>query len=315
MRLVFCGTPQFAVPTLKALCEAGHQVPLVLSQPDRPSGRGLEMQSSPVKQFALAQGIELLQPQKIRCNPELENRLRALEPDAIVVVAYGRLIPPWMLALPRHGNLNLHASLLPKYRGAAPIQWAIANGETETGVTSMRIDEGLDTGDILLQESISIAPDQTSIDLSPMLAELGAQVMVRTLVLLEKGTLQATPQDADRATLAPILTKEDGRIDWQRTASEIYNRWRGFTPWPGAFCFLRGKKLSLHALRGANTGEISALPEQKPGGLIQRGSQLYAACGCGSWLELLEAQLEGKRRMPVADFLRGTAIAVEERLV
>jgi methionyl-tRNA formyltransferase len=314
MRLVFCGTPQFAVPTLKALCDAGHEVPLVLSQPDRPSGRGLEVQSSPVKQFASARGIELLQPRNIRHNPELENRLRALVPDAIIVVAYGRLVPPWMLALPRHGNLNLHASLLPKYRGAAPIQWAIANGEIETGVTSMRIDEGLDTGDILLQESIPIAPDQTAIGLSPMLAELGAQVMLRTLALLEKGALQATPQDASRATLAPILVREDGRIDWQRTAFEIYNRWRGFTPWPGAFCFLRGKKLSLHALRVANAGEIPPPTEPVSGTLLQHGGRLYAACGNGSWLELLEVQMEGKRRMPIADFLRGAAIAVEERL-
>lgn len=314
MRLVFCGTPQFSVPTLKALCGAGHEIPLVLSQPDRPSGRGLELQFSPVKQFAQAQGIELLQPQKIRSNPELEERLRAIQPDAIIVVAYGRLIPPWMLALPHHGNLNLHASLLPKYRGAAPIQWAIANGETETGVTAMRMDEGLDTGDILLQERVSIRPDQTSVELSAVLAEVGAQLMVKTLALLEQNNLQPTPQEGSRATLAPILAKEDGHIDWQRSAAEIYNRWRGFTPWPGAFCFLRGKKLSLHAMRVAQSGEISPRAALVPGNLFQQGTRFYVACGGDSWLELLEVQLEGKRRMPVADFLRGAAIPAEERL-
>ena len=211
MRLVFCGTPQFAVPTLKALLQAGHRVELVLSQPDRASGRGMEVQISPLKRYAEQHGLALTQPEKIRNNTELQERLRALSPDAIIIVAYGRLIPPWMLALPKYGNLNVHASLLPKYRGAAPIQWAVANGETETGVTTMRIDEGLDTGDVLLQERVPISPQQTSVELSPVLAEVGAELMVRTLAGLEQGTLQAAKQDSTKATLAPILQREDGR--------------------------------------------------------------------------------------------------------
>ena len=249
MRLVFCGTPQFAVPTLEALLGAKHSVELVLAQPDRTSGRGLEVQISPVKQFALNRELPLMQPEKIRNNPELQQRLIQIAPDAIVVVAYGRLIPPWMLALPHYGNLNLHASLLPKYRGAAPIQWAVANGETETGLTTMHLDEGLDTGDVLLQQRVPIAPDQTAVELSPILAAVGAELMVRTLAGLEAGTVHSVPQDSSHATLAPILTREDGGIDWNRPAAQIYNRWRGFHPWPGAFTFFREKKLSLHSMR------------------------------------------------------------------
>src|SRR5487761_477976 len=189
MRLVFCGTPQFAVPTLEAILQAGHIVDLVLSQPDRPSGRGLELQRSAVKRLALARGLPIEQPEKIRNNAELQSRLQALAPDAILVVAYGRLIPPWMLALPRYGTLNLHGSLLPKYRGAAPIQWAVANGETVTGVTTMRIDEGLDTGDILLQKEMVISSEDTAETLSPKLAAIGADLMAETLRGLEAGTI------------------------------------------------------------------------------------------------------------------------------
>jgi methionyl-tRNA formyltransferase len=311
MRLVFCGTPQFAVPTLEALLNAGHTVELVLSQPDRASGRGLEVQFSPVKQFALGHGLALMQPEKIRANSELQAHLIRLAPEAIVVVAYGRLIPAWMLGLPRHGNLNLHASLLPKYRGAAPIQWAVANGEIETGVTTMRIDEGLDTGEMLLQERVPISPDQTSMELSPILAAVGAGLMARTLAGLAEGTLQATPQDASAATLAPILRREDGRIEWSRPAAEIYNRWRGFQPWPGAFAYFRGKKLSIHSMRVA---ECHVPADATLGALARDGNRLLAACGEGTELELLELQLEGKRRMPVEAFLNGVALAPGERL-
>ncbi len=311
MRLIFCGTPQFAVPTLDALLSAGHDVPLVLSQPDRPSGRGMEVQLSPIKQFALAHGLELMQPEKIRNNPELQERLTALQPDAILVVAYGRLIPPWMLTLPRHGNLNLHASLLPKYRGAAPIQWAIANGEAETGVTTMRIDEGLDTGDILLQERVPILPKQTAVELSPILAQVGAALMVRTLAELERGSLPGTVQNNSDATLAPILKREDGCVDWRRNARQIYDRWRGFQPWPGAYSSFRGKKLGLNSICVADG---SAFPAALPGKLLRDAGNLFVGCGDGTWLELVEVQLEGKRRMPVADFLNGVALTPDERL-
>jgi methionyl-tRNA formyltransferase len=252
----------------------------------------------------------LAQPEKIRNNPELRQRLEELSPDAIIIVAYGRLIPPWMLTLPRHGNLNVHGSLLPKYRGAAPIQWAVANGETETGITTMRIDEGLDTGDILLQQRVPILPEQTAVELSPVLAAVGAELMVRTLAGLEQGTLQAMQQDSTQATLAPILQRDDGRIDWSRTAQQIFNRWRGFQPWPGAFTSFRGKKLILHAMQvipGA-TGNAA------PGTLLRQGNQVRVACGQGTWLDPLELQMEGKRRMPVEAFLHGFSFADSERL-
>ena len=313
MRLVFCGTPQFAVPTLEALLNAGHAVDLVLSQPDRASGRGLEVRFSPVKQFAEQHGLALRQPEKIRNNPELKQQLKELAPDAIIIVAYGRIIPPWMLTLPRYGNVNLHASLLPKYRGAAPIQWAIADGETETGVTTMLIDEGLDTGNILLQQRVPISPDDTSVELSPILSAVGAELMVRTLDGLEQGTLRPVPQDASRATLAPILQREDGRIDWSRTARQIYDRWRGFQPWPGAFTMFREKKLILHSVQVA-TGN-ACLPQGVPFGTIVRsGSRLLIVCGERTCLDVLEVQVEGKRRMTVQAFLNGVAFADGERM-
>src|SRR4051812_5037522 len=214
MDLVFCGTPQFAVPTLQALVDAGHQVRLVVTQPDRPSGRGMELAIPPVKQLAVKLGLPVTQPEKIKSNAEFRAQLEAIAPRAIIVVGYGRIVPQWMLDLPPLGNLNLHASLLPKYRGAAPIQWAIAHGETVTGVTTMRIDAGLDTGDILLQQEIEIGPDDTSETISPPLADIGADLMVVTLRGLRAGTLPARPQDDSEATLAPILLKEDGRIDF-----------------------------------------------------------------------------------------------------
>jgi len=312
MRLVFCGTPQFAVPTLEALLGSSHTVEFVIAQPDRPSGRKLEVQPGAVKQLAQQSGIAVAQPEKIRSNQALQQQLKTIAPDAIVVVAYGRLIPPWMLELPPHGNLNLHASLLPKYRGAAPIQWAIANGEKETGVTTMRIDAGLDTGDILLQESVRIAPEQTSVILSPVLASVGARLMLQTLDRLEAGTLQPQPQDHELATHAPILQREDGRIDFTKNAGQIYNRWRGFQPWPGAFCFLRGKKLTVHAM------QVAGAPAQRdnslPGALTRDGHRLFAGCGASTSIELLELQMEGKRRMPVDAFLNGFSFIPGERL-
>src|SRR5271165_816587 len=228
MILVFCGTPRFAVPTLEKLVEAGHSVPLVVTQPDRPRGRGMEMAFSPVKEAALRLALPVIQPDKIKVNEGFRAQLSALKADAIIVVGYGRIIPQWMIDLPRFGNLNLHASLLPKYRGAAPIQWAIASGESVTGVTTMRIDAGLDTGDILLQRELPIAADDTAETLGPKLAAVGAELIVETLRGLENGDVHAVAQEHLRASLAPILRKEDGRIDFHRTAAEIYNRLRGF---------------------------------------------------------------------------------------
>src|SRR5271168_259752 len=243
--LIFCGTPRFAVPTLEGLVDAGFRVRLVVTQPDRPKGRGLEIVASPVKQSALKLNLPITQPDRIKSNDEFRAQLTGLKPDAIIVVGYGRIVPQWMLDLPPLGNLNLHASLLPKYRGAAPIQWAIARGEIVTGVTTMRIDAGLDTGDILLQQELPIAPADTAETLAPHLAEIGAALMAETLRELQAGSIQPRPQDNSQSTLAPILKKEDGLIDFSRPAAEIFNRMRGFQPWPGAYTKFRGKNLQI----------------------------------------------------------------------
>jgi methionyl-tRNA formyltransferase len=301
MVLVFCGTPEFAVPTLKKLAENGHQVRLAVTQPDRPSGRGKELASPPVKQAAQALGLPVVQPDKIKNNQEFRAQLESLPADAIIVVGYGRIIPKWMIDLPRHGNINLHASLLPKYRGAAPIQWAIARGETVTGVTTMRIDEGLDTGDILLQEEAAIDPEDTAETLAPRLARIGAELMAETLRGLEHSTIQPRKQNNQEATLAPILEKEEGRIDFRRNAAEILNRLRGFQPWPGAFTGFRGRNLSLHRVRLAGYG----MGPLAPGEMKVAGHDLFLGCGEGTALQVLELHPEGKRRMSAKDFIQG----------
>lgn len=308
MKLVFCGTPQFALPTLQQLLATGHSIELVVTQPDRVRGRDQAPSPPPVKILAEQSGLSVVQPEKIKNNPDFRARLEAIQPDAIIVVAYGRIIPDWMLNLPRWGNINLHASLLPKYRGAAPIQWAVANGETVTGATTMRIDQGLDTGDMLLQRSLPIGPDQTAEQLFPLLAESGAGLMRETLEGVEAGTIQPIPQDNAAASLAPILEREDALVDFTRTAAVIYNRWRGFQPWPGAYTIFRGKKLTLHRLLPA--GSTPAPPAE----MMLEGNRLFVAAGSSTRLELLEVQMEGKKRLPVADFLRGAAPHPHERL-
>jgi methionyl-tRNA formyltransferase len=308
MKLVFCGTPQFAIPTLQALLAAGHAIELVVTQPDRVRGRDQDPSPPPVKVLAEQAGLPVAQPEKIKNNPDFRARLEAIRPDGIIVVAYGRIIPEWMLNLPRWGNLNLHASLLPKYRGAAPIQWAVANGESVTGATTMRIDQGLDTGDILLQRSLRVGPDQTAEQLFPLLATSGAELMIETLEGLEAGSIQPIQQDDAAASLAPILEREDALVDFARSAAVIYNRWRGFQPWPGAYTFFRGRKLTLHRL--APAGSLAA----PAGELVVEGDRLFVAAGSATRLELLEVQLEGKKRMPVADFLRGTVPQPHEKL-
>jgi methionyl-tRNA formyltransferase len=310
MKLVFCGTPEFAVGTLEAVIAAGHEVALVLTQPDRAVGRGLEMQAPPVKVAALKHGIAVLQPEKIKNNVELRERLEGIQPDAILVVAYGRIIPQWMLELPRFGNINLHGSLLPKYRGAAPIQWAVANGETTTGVTTMLLEAGLDTGPMLLARAVPIGEEETSVDLFAALAAVGSELMVETLAGLEAGTVHPQVQDHALATLAPILTREDGLVSFDRTAKEIYDRWRGFQPWPGAHTVLRGKKLILHAMRVVGDGS----PVGDVGVLGVEGERLVVGCGGGTGLELMEVQMEGKKRMAAKDFLHGFQVRSGERL-
>ena len=307
LNLVFCGTPHFAVPALERLASAGHKVHLVVTQPDRPKGRGLELVASPVKQSALKLSLPVTQPDRIKNNEDFRSQLTAFHPDAIIVVGYGRIIPQWMLNLPRHGNINLHASLLPRYRGAAPIQWAIANAETVTGNTTMRIDAGLDTGDILLQQELPIAFDDTSVSLAPRLADMGADLMLETLRGLEAGTIRPRPQDHSQATLAPILKKEDGQIDFNRTATEIYNRLRGFQPWPGAHTKFRGKNLQIWKAIPADV----SLPSAE---LKIQGNRLLLGCAQNTSLEVIELQLEGKKRMPAQAFLQGYRPNVGEKV-
>jgi methionyl-tRNA formyltransferase len=308
LKLVFCGTPEFAVPTLEAVLAAGHEVALVVTQPDRPVGRAMEMHVPPVKLAALAHHISVEQPTKIKNNPEFRALLESLRPDAILVVAYGRIIPKWMLDLPPLGNINLHGSLLPKYRGAAPIQWAVANGEAVTGVTTMRIDEGLDTGEMLKAHVLPIAPEATAVDLFEALATVGAELMVETLAGLASGALFGQKQEESLATHAPILSREDGAIDFGRTARRIYDRWRGFQPWPGAYTSLRGKKLIVHRMR------IEPALSVPQGELLVDRELLFMGCAEETAVELLEVQLEGKRKMSAAEFLRGHQVRSGERL-
>ena len=308
MDVVFCGTPQFAVPTLEKLVCAGFRVQLVVTQPDRPSGRGMEVTASPVKRAAEGSGLPIIQPEKIKTNQEFRSRLEGIAPEAIIVVGYGRIIPQWMIDLPRLGNINLHASLLPKYRGAAPVQWAIAQGEELTGVTTMRIDAGLDTGDILLQSEERIRPEDTALTLAPRLAQAGAELMISTLAGLRGGAIAPKSQDHTRATLAPILKREDGQIDFLRSAKEAWNRLRGFQPWPGAFTRFRGKTLQLHNAKPAASVPAEAAHFATEGGRLFLGFAGHTA------LEILEVQVEGKKRMAAQDFIHGYKPRADEVL-
>lgn len=306
MRLVFCGTPEFAVPTLKALLVAGHDLRLVVSQPDRPVGREHKIAPTPVKQTALEVGLPVVQPEKIRNNEEFRAQLEAVRPDAIIVVAYGRIIPPWMLTFPRLGCINLHASLLPKYRGAAPIQWAVAMGEQITGNTTMLLEEGLDTGPILMQRTHAIGPKQTAAELFPILAEEGAPMVVETLDGLANGTVHPKAQNGADATHAPTLTRDDGRMNFAEcTALQLYNRWRGFQPWPGAFTTLNGKKLIVHRMAVAGQFGYGKAQRAQAGEVQMENGRIFVACAKETWVELVEVQLEGKKRLLAAEFLRG----------
>jgi methionyl-tRNA formyltransferase len=308
MKLVFCGTPQFAVPSLEQLAASGFDVQLVVTQPDRPQGRGMELAAPPVKQAAQKLRLPITQPEKIKKNEDFQQQLTLLAPDAIIVVGYGRIIPPWMLTLPPHGNINVHGSLLPKYRGAAPIQWAIASGERVTGVTTMLLNEGLDTGDILMQRELPILPDDNSLTLSPRLADLGASLLVETLRGLEARSIRPVPQDHSRATLAPILKKEDGEMDFTRTADEISNRLRGFQRWPGAFTKFRGKNLKVIKARPAE-----AAMQLAPRELRVVGETLLVGCD-GQALELREVQPEGKKMISAREFISGYRLVPGEKL-
>ena len=303
MRLVFMGTPAFAVPTLERAVEAGHEVAAVFTQPDRPKGRGQKDAMPAVKEAALRLGLPVDQPERIR-RPEVVEQLRALAPDAVVVVGYGQILPQAILDIPPKGIINVHASLLPKYRGAAPIQWAIARGETHTGVTTMRIDAGLDTGDMLLKWETEIGPEETAVELGDRLAVAGADLLVQTLE--ELSSIVPKMQDDTQASYAPILKKEDGRIDWSKSAEEIVNRVRGLVPWPGCYGSLRGQRFHIWKAKTAEG-------RYQPGRLHTIGKKLYAGCE-GGVIELLEVQLEGKKRMTAAAFLNGFTLNEREVL-
>jgi len=311
MRMAFLGTPAFAVPSLEALVKAGFAVEAVFTQPDRPKGRGQQLTPSPVKEAALRLGLPVHQPERIR-RPESVELLRAMSLEAMVVVGYGQIIPQTIIDLVPIGIINVHASLLPKYRGAAPIQWAIANGETRTGVTTMRIDAGLDTGDMLLKAETEIGPEETAPELSARLAEMGARLLIETMNGLQAGTIAAEPQDHAHHSLAPILQKEDGVIDWRMPAAGIHARARGFQPWPGAYTTFRGQTLHLWQCRVAP--EL-APPGAVPGALLMPDrKRLLVACGNGTMLEIRQVQIQGRGRVDAVSFRNGQRIADNERL-
>jgi len=306
MRVVFMGTPAFAVPSLDALASAGHELLAVVAQPDRPAGRGQALREPATKVWARARGVPVLQPEKVR-DGKLAAELAALRPDALCVAAYGRILGKDLVELAPHGAVNVHGSILPRYRGAAPIQWAIASGDAETGVSIMQMDEGLDTGDVLLQRVLPVGPADTAESLGPRLAALGGVALAEALAGLAAGTIVPVRQDASNATLAPILTREDGRIDWARPAKVVHDRLRGFSPWPGAWTTLDGKVLKV--LEG-EPAPASATPQAEgawtPGAAtVVPGAGLSVPCAPGSALLVRRVQLEGKAPQAAADFANG----------
>ena len=316
MRILFCGTPQFAVPALKhLLAQTDFEIISVITQPDRPRGRGNEVSFSPVKETALAANIPVHQPEKIRA-PGAQDLLQKLSPDCIVIIAYGQIIPARLLTIPKFGWINLHASLLPKYRGAAPINWAIVNGETRTGATTMRIDAGMDTGDMLLQRELEIGPAETAPELARRLSEAGAPLMVETLRGLAAGAIAPRPQDHSKVTLAPILKKEDGHIAWTRTAQEIYNRMRGFTPWPGAYITFRGQTCHLWGVpvfKEAGTGLSFHAAGAVPGTLFVEGKNVLVSCGGTTFLRIITVKREGRKEVSAPEFANGARLKNGER--
>ncbi len=312
MRAIFLGTPEFAVPTLERMIAAGHDVIEVVTQPDRPKGRKHELTPSPVKAAALSHGIPVFQPERIRRAEPVEH-LRALAPDVMVIVGYGQIIPQSIIDIPPFGIVNVHASVLPELRGAAPIQWSIARGYARTGVTTMRIDAGLDTGDIVDTWETPVDPDETAPELSVRLAEAGADLLVRTLAALSAGTARPRPQNSARATLAPILKKEDGLIRWQSPARQIHDLIRGFQPWPGAHTSFRGQSLHLWRSRLVPPDLYPERRSLPPGALIHEEG-VFAIGGDGASLELLEVQLEGRKRMPAEVFANGHRLTQNEVL-
>jgi methionyl-tRNA formyltransferase len=317
LRLVFCGTPQFAVPSLKHLvAQPDIEIAAVITQPDRPKGRGNEITFSPVKQTALDAKIPIHQPQKIRA-PEFQPVLETLAPDAIVIIAYGQIIRTRLLTIPKLGWINLHASLLPKYRGAAPINWAIVNGEAISGLTTMRIDAGMDTGDMLLQQEIPIDANETAPELASKMSEAGGPLMLATLRGLAAGSLTGRAQNNAEATMAPILKKEDGRIDWSLSSQTIFNRMRGFAPWPGTTTTFRGQ--TCHVSGEPITGTTIPLGSHRPGELIVDQGDVtqnwLVVCGDATLLRLRTVQLEGRKQISASEFANGARLVSGDHFV
>lgn len=304
MNVVFMGTPDFAVPSLKRLEADGHTVTLVVTQADKPKGRGRVLTPPPVKAFALERGMDVFQPGKMK-DPETLARIRAAAPDVIVVVAFGRILPPALLELPRYGCVNVHGSLLPRWRGAAPIQWAVLSGDAQAGVTTMQMNAGLDTGDMLLKKERPLEPDTTAGELFDLLCEDGAELLSATLRGLEAGTLAPTPQDESLACYAPMLDKRMSRIDWTKPAETVHNQVRGLNPWPSASTLYKDKTLKIH------TSRVGGPTDQPPGTVVSL-SPLQVACGDGRALCLLDVQAEGAKRMAALDFLRGHPLEIGE---
>ncbi|MGH9699454.1 MAG: methionyl-tRNA formyltransferase [Candidatus Acidiferrales bacterium] len=311
LRIVFCGTPAFALPSLRHLAsQEDFQLESVVTQPGRPRGRGGDMSDSPVKEFALEAGIPVYQPEKMK-SESAENFFRRVAPDAAVIIAYGQIIPANLLEIPRLGWINLHASLLPKYRGAAPMQWAIVNGEKRTGVVTMRIDAGLDTGPVLLRHEAEIAPDETAPELSVRLAEAGAPLVAETLRGLDRGTLQPEAQDNAQASFAPPLKKEDGRIDWTQSFENIYNRMRGLQPWPGTFTTFRGQTCAIWG----KPAEAAAASNAEPGTIFAKGGEIIVACGGQTALRIEFLRLAGRKRVTSREFASGAHLSDGEKFV
>ncbi len=309
MKIVFMGTPPAAVLNLERILQDGHEVVGVWTQPDRPAGRGNKLSAPPVKEFALQNNLEVFQPTKIKTRESLK-LFQSHRADIAVVVAYGRILPETFLQTFPKGAINVHFSLLPKYRGAAPVNWAIARGEEKTGVTTMKMDAGLDTGDILLQRETEIGKEENAIELMQKLSNLGADLLSETLAMFDR--LTAQPQQDARATFAPIMKKEDGFIDWKKSAREISNQVRGFQPFPTSYTHLQEKKMTIWKARDVQTPNSKL---QSPGEILEaKGDELIVSCGNHSVLKILELQIEGKRRMSVRDFLNGIKISVGEIL-
>jgi methionyl-tRNA formyltransferase len=312
VRIVFLGSGAFAIPCFEELLDSGHDVAALVTQPDRGKGRGKALAPPPLKPVAQARGVPILQPRRVR-EEEAQDALRRLAPELQVVVAFGQILPPSVIGIAPRGTVNVHASLLPKLRGAAPVQWAIANGDTTTGVSTMLIDEGLDTGPVLLQRESAIRPDETAADLEPRLARLGADVLAETVRGLADGLLKPTPQDHEQATLAPLLQKEDGRLDWARTARELDCRIRGFHPWPGSFTALSGRTLKVRRARPVEN--TAGDTDEAPGTVVALGTEgLVVACGRRSRLLVVEVQPESRRAMDAAAFAAGARIRPGDRL-